>query len=166
VFFVRVTGEQRLDSTPVIYPTNYSNGTSFYLVNAPPGRYVAIGLRGSAGIMNVGDRKMLFGRKFMELTEVEVTAGSVAFMGAYAVDLSRYAGNQDDLPLTYYRAIVADTTDDPLIPRIFAGAPHSAQRDAQAERRFLEATLKAFGDSPWSQAIRQRLDALEKLHTP
>ena len=122
VYFVRIDNEDGLLQQQ-LYHSNYvkdglnADGTwetppRAYLLNAPPGTYVAVAglhiMRGGAG---GGRFTYYFDKKLVELTKVTVRENDFAFMGSYAVGESGRAGfnrfSGADQVQTHYKNVIA-----------------------------------------------------------
>jgi len=80
IYFVRVTEDSDPLTAEQLIPANYGKGRNLYLLNAEPGRYVAVG--GEFQLPPTTMRGVtLFSKADIPKTEITVRAGSVAFMG-------------------------------------------------------------------------------------
>lgn len=84
VYFVRADQAAQGFGAENVIVSNFEKAGNVYLLNAEPGRYVAIGAEFvSAG--QVGRGVVVFATSDIPRTEIEVRAGTVAFMGAIEV---------------------------------------------------------------------------------
>ena len=87
VYFVRLGEDVDMHSAESVVPSNFSKKKQVYLLNAKPGRYVAVAARlADLGTLG-GEYVVFFDRAAIPRTEIEVTPGRIAFMGDLLVDL-------------------------------------------------------------------------------
>ena len=122
VYFVRVEEDADRFAAENVIPSNYSKGTHVYLLNAKPGRYVAVGcMFAMAGGGGGGDGKVVFPRPDIARTEVEVVPGRLVFAGDVESSSSTKLGDADPAQSHYLRLIAADAATKNFMARAFTG---------------------------------------------
>jgi hypothetical protein len=92
VFFARVDATDRPGRQEVI-PSNYASGGRVYLLNAPPGTYVAVGALSVRDQMGRPARFLtFFSPELSDHTRVTVREAEFVFMGSYVIDQSVQSG--------------------------------------------------------------------------
>jgi hypothetical protein len=163
VYFVRVVEDSDRFGAEGVISSNYVKGGQIYLLNAKPGRYVAVGCEfvlGTAG--DIG--KAAFSRADILQTEVEVTAGGVVFMGAILAESSTNTQELDQAQAHYLRIIAPAATSKGFMARAFSGdyaytaVFTSIVRDQAVAKAFWnKAIAKHFKDEPaWSSGLAAR----------
>jgi len=148
VYFVRVVEDgDRFDAESLIH-SNYSKGQHAYLLNAKPGRYVAVGCEidmGSGG----GRGSVVFSKEGIRQTEIEVAAGSIVFMGEIEAQSSTKTSEADEAQAHYLRLISPSAANKGFMSRAMSGNyAYTASFKSVARD---EATATAF----WSEAIEK-----------
>ena len=87
VYFVRLGDAVDMYSAESVIPSDFSEKKQVYLLNAKPGRYVAVAARLKSLGTLVGDFVVFFDREAIPRTEIEVAPGRITFMGDLLVDL-------------------------------------------------------------------------------
>ena len=163
VYFVRVVEDADRFGAEGVISSNYVKGGHIYLLNAKPGRYVAVGCKfvlGTAG--DIG--KAAFSKADILQSEVEVTAGGAAFMGAILAESSTNTQELDQAQAHYLpiiapaapskgfgaRAVPGDYAYTAVFTRIV--------RDQAAAKAFWNrAIAKHFKNEPaWSSGLAAR----------
>jgi hypothetical protein len=108
VFFLRLKadGQNRQQDLPIA--SNYNRSGYLYVVNASPGRYVAIGaLLYCAQTRNLSPRMtyLYFPESMIDETTVTVEPSGVAFMGEFEVSGSLQFDDADDMQKHYAKRI-------------------------------------------------------------
>jgi hypothetical protein len=80
VYFVRMSEGAQSDEAAGLIPSNFGKARSVYLLNARPGRYIAVAAE-IVRSMPTTRTVVVFTKADSALTEVEVKAGTVVFMG-------------------------------------------------------------------------------------
>jgi hypothetical protein len=146
VYFVRVVKDSDRFGAEGVIRSNYVKGGQVYLLNANPGRYVAVGCEfvlGTAG--DIG--KAVFSKADILRSEVEVTAGGVVFMGAIAAESSTNTHGSDQAQAHYLRIIDPAAPKKGSMARAFSGVyPYTAVFTSIVSD---QAAAKAF----WNKAI-------------
>jgi hypothetical protein len=143
--------------------SNFVKGGHIYLLNAEPGRYVAVGCEfvlGTAG--DVG--RAAFSKADIAQSEVEVTAGGVVFMGAIVAESSTKTQASDPVQAHYLSLIGSAASSQGSMARAFSGVFDytatftSVVRDPAAAKAFWNrAIAKHFKYEPaWSTGIAAR----------
>jgi hypothetical protein len=182
VYFVRLEDHTDVRRAKSVIYSNYHNGKQVYLLNAKPGRYVAVAARLWSGDDSVSEA--FFSMEMIPLTEVTVGPGQMVFMGDFLVNLGIRISRADEAQAHYFRLIspnaVRDGLFDVLLYRIGGVEPaldrldvvlremyytaklDSVAKDAESERAFWgQASDKVFRKLPaWQKQVQRRLDAL------
>ena len=101
VHFVRPQEQGEMFAAESVIPSNFSKKKQVYLLNARPGRYVAVG----AEIRGPGRYTIFPNRAAIAATEIEVVAGEITFMGDYLFDLKVKMKQADPAQAHYLRLI-------------------------------------------------------------
>ncbi len=166
-------GDFKTAAAPIA--SNHSSGDTFYLLNADPGRYVAVvslaaGMDPASGARETERDLTLLPEDLVRMTDVAAEPGLMAFMGEYRVH--SFGGLADaDAPQKFYAGILAPAPGGsdlavlgirvvPLAgtpPVVSRGRTESARRDAEAEERFRAAARDHLVDAAWGAvAVRGR----------
>lgn len=178
VFFVRlVDGQEAFDATDLI-PSNYFNKGQVYLLNAEPGRYVAV----AAHLPNADDsaeftpsaegvefriplertvhHSLFFSMAMISDTEVKVVPQEMAFMGDYLVSMSQRMKRSDAAQAHYYRLLLPGVAGKPVFVRhkrgqlAYRADLKTVSRDEVTERGFWTAAHDGiFQHDPRWQAL-------------
>jgi hypothetical protein len=167
VYFVRVTEDADRFGAESLINSNYSKGHNVYLLNAKPGRYIAVGceftmsgLLGGSGERGVA----VFSKAAILQTEVEVAAGSIVFMGDIDAQSSTKTKEADEAEAHYLRMIDPTAANQAFMARaftrhyVYTSTFTSIERSKTAETEFWnEATEKHFKNEPaWASLIAGR----------
>ncbi len=176
VMFVRLEGNDRsqyISTQPIA--SNYNKDGYIYLLNAPPGRYVAVATfrsqasaptapAGGGGVtvtVNPGDTDYTtyFSRDLVKATEVTVEPGSIVFMGEFTVDTSTKFEDADDVQSHYFRLISPGVEDRNKFLGLmsgdyhYTGTLHKVNQDEEVRERFLATTKKNLGEAGWFSEV-------------
>jgi hypothetical protein len=139
VYFVRVVEDADRYRADSLIDSNYTDGRDVYLLNAKPGRYVAIGCRlaghpapagaavpvapgFSVGVaFSPGPATVMFSKADILLTEVEVRPGAVVFMGVIETHSSTKTRESDEAQAHYLRIISPEAANQGSMARAFSG---------------------------------------------
>ncbi len=145
-----------------VVSSNYSNKKQVYLLNAKPGRYVAVAarLRGTgAGFTYVA----FFPMEMLPETEVTVVPGELVFMGDFLVQTSTKMDEVDPTQSYFYRLIWPEAANSGFLARTFSGqAPYTATlrrvtKTVEREHDFWSlAQRKVFKKEPAWRAFAER----------
>ncbi|MFC1679240.1 hypothetical protein ACFL2T_03405 [Elusimicrobiota bacterium] len=153
--------------------SNYVIGSRAYLLNAPPGRYVAVAACADYSTSEkLVHNLFLFPDSIVTNTEAEVSAGSVAFLGEY--QLKQYILPREWSPAQthYHKRIqegghtlkhpipfVSSPSSKNLTPEAISSSTHIllSRRDPKGERSFLKRSSKYFKDTDWKALVERRL---------
>ena len=135
-------------------PSNFCRGDYFYLLNAPPGRYVVV------GSYNVdGDSKtfIFYDEELVRLTEVAVAPGSFSFIGELVVDTTGGFEGNDAVRRHYYQLAhpgfggfnVMNPYD-----LVYGGYVDEAQREDDAHARFVREASSHFAGTGWADILK------------
>ncbi|HKB15377.1 MAG TPA: hypothetical protein VKF62_04895 [Planctomycetota bacterium] len=169
VCFARLAPDQAdLRSATPLLGSNHSSGNTFYLLNAEPGRYVAVvslaaGVDPVTGIRSPERDLTVLPEDLVRGTDVTAEPGSIAFMGEYCVhsfgslaeaDATQrfYAGLFAPAPqgsgsTVLGIQIVSLASTPPIASR---GRTETAKRDAEAEAEFRKAARVQLADPAWA----------------
>jgi hypothetical protein len=157
----------------VLYPSNYESGGYFYLLNAKPGRYVAVasfraqsappaapaGGNGVTVSFSPGSSKYTtyFPSEMVRTTVVDVKPGEIAFMGSFIVDMTYGLEGADPVQTFYYRLLAPGDEQKNGVSKMLSGdnqyrgevhaSDHSAAAIAEFEKKS-RADLETAGWSP------------------
>jgi hypothetical protein len=163
VYFVRVTEDTDRFGAESLINSNYTKGHNVYLLNAKPGRYVAVGCE--FGMLGSGGRgTTVFSKAGILQTEVEVTAGSIVFMGEIDAQSSTKTKESDEAEAHYLRMIDPAAANQAFMARaltghyVYTSTFTSIERSKKAETEFWnEAAEKHFKNEPaWASRIAGR----------
>ena len=181
IFFVRLEGgDEDAFSAEQVIPSNYSKKKQVYLLNAKPGRYVAVaanlGSQATAGSMSpvgggfsvgyqppVMKYSAFFSMAMIPQTEVTVVPGEMVFMGDLLAKGSTKMENADAAQAHYYRMLSPEAAEKGYLARTFSGSAvyraelESVSKDVATESSFWSRALKkVFKKEPAWQAFVQR----------
>jgi hypothetical protein len=185
VYFVRVVEDADRFGSETLINSSYADGRDVYLLNADPGRYVAIGCKlaekpgtpapgvpvapgVSFGIaFSPGPATVVFSEKDILQTEVDVRAGAAAFMGAINVQSSTKTGESDHAQTHYLHMLSAAPANQSAVARAFSGHPayiatfKGIERGTAAETEFWDESIEQhFTKEPaWTARIAHRSSA-------
>jgi len=103
VYFVRIVDDGDRFAAESVIPSNYSKGNSVYLLNARPGRYVAVACQFERP-MAPAPSLLVFPKQNILRTEVEVAPGAVVLMGDILTDSVASTSEADEAE-THYLAL-------------------------------------------------------------
>ena len=165
VYFVRLGEDVDMYAAESIVPSDFSKGKQVYLLNAKPGRYVAVaaqlGGMGAAG----GEYVVFFDRAMIPQTEIEVTPGRITFMGDLSVDLKVKMSKADEAQMHYFRLVEPAAARTGFTARalageyVYPGELIELDRTAETEKAFWAlARGKIFDRAPdWSAWIEPQV---------
>ena len=160
VYFVKLADtDEGLLATKVI-PSNYSRGDYVYLINAEPGKYIAI-----ASFFQQSDNtyNSFFDLNTIQNTMTVVGPGQIVYMGDITVEnhlkniYNNIEQNGDKAQLHYYNLLKSF-----MYGTYYCGSLTSAERPRQLEKKFLYKSKEYFKDSDWLKMIDTSLEMLDK----
>ena len=163
IYFVRVTEDTDRFGAESLINSNYTKGHNVYLLNAKPGRYIAVGCEFTmAGSAERGST--VFSKAAILQTEVEVTPGSIVFMGDIDAQSSTKTKEADEAEVHYLRMIDPTAANQTFMARaltrhyVYTSTFTSIERSKAAETKFWnEAAEKHFKNEPaWASRIAGR----------
>ena len=186
VYFVRVVADADRFGAESLIDSNYTDDRDVYLLNAQPGRYVAVGCKlapkhapMAPGVpvapgfqvglsFSAGAATVTFAKADILQTEVEVRAGGVVFMGQIESRSSTKTGEADEAQAHYLQVIAPDAAHQGSVARAFSGqvvyaaAFKSIERGQAAETTFWDESIeKRFTNEPaWASRIAHRSSVL------
>jgi hypothetical protein len=124
VYFVKLNDDDNLLTQTQIKRSNYSTGYGGIVINAEPGKYVAIAAHFNDGTKEKReDFYLFFPKDVIKLTKIEIKHGMVGYMGHIKIDqqpvfgLSNKANNFDDVQSHFYK-LICPFDDDELSPAL------------------------------------------------
>lgn len=162
IYFVRVEGGTDPYLQENLLVSNYAQGGHVYLLDIPPGRYVAVAAWFPASAPGQsGEFVTVFARDVIKLTDMTLAPGSVRFMGEYVLDTAGGLKGADDAQLHYLSLFEPGARTIRPIMRYgnyYAGSLRESRRDPDSERRFLGKALEHLESSGWTTAVRRSLE--------
>jgi len=160
VYFVRLTEDADRFHAESMINSNYSKGSHVYLLNAKPGRYVAVGC--SFTMPNGAQAAVVFDEADIVKTEVEIQPGSVVFMGDIDAQSSTKTKDSDEAQAHYLRMIAPTAANQTFMARAFTGHyvytavfKTIVRTDPAALEFWTEAGEKHFKNDPeWKSRVR------------
>ncbi|TFH38445.1 MAG: hypothetical protein E4G96_10470 [Chrysiogenales bacterium] len=160
VYFVKLDGPEEGVIGSRVFPANFVKGDHAYLVNARPGRYVAVA---SVFFQSENSYNSFFDRETIQSTAVDAGPGDFIFMGSLSVgnhlkslyqNIERHGDREQ---LHYYNLL-----KPVMYGTFYTGSLLNMDRSPGAERSFLVVARDHFKDSDWLPHIGKRAEALEK----
>jgi len=163
VYFVRVVEDTDRFGAEGLINSNYVKGHNVYLLNAKPGRYVAVGCA-FAMVGSSARATAVFSKAAIQQTEIEVKAGSVTFMGDIDVQSSTKMKDADEAETHYLRLVDPTAANQGALVHAmtlhyaYTATPTSIERSETAATKFwTEAAEKHFKNEPaWASCIASR----------
>jgi hypothetical protein len=160
VYFVRLDDDEKegvIGSR--VLPANFVKGEYAYLVNARPGRYVAVA---SVFFQTENSYNSLFDKEIITRTITDVGPGEFVFMGAIQVEnrlksLYQNIERHGDKEQLHYFNLLRPV----MYGTFYTGSLINADRTPQAEQSFLAVARDHFKDSEWLPRIAKRKEELE-----
>jgi hypothetical protein len=155
VFFVRTENDGDIAQNQVI-ASNFARKGRLYLLNAPPGKYVAVA---SGRSDQYGRYFTLFSKELIESTRVEVVPGKLAFMGSYSLSESLRMGNAEPIQ-SHYADLLAPRLAESHVKQflflttLYRGTMRKGRRDEAAQAEFLTESREDFAGSGWEEIAR------------
>ena len=157
IYFTEIGAENALLQKQ-IFRSNYAKDGRVYLLNAPPGTYVAVaafffkqgapraapqspGVTLSGGPLS-GGYTTYFSKDIVERTKVSVRENQFVFMGSYVVDQSAGLDGADAVQAHYKNVVAPGATTNTILMGLsgdihYRGALNESRNDEQARRQFL-----------------------------
>jgi hypothetical protein len=176
VFFAKVAETEDMFSQSDLMISSFTLHGYHYLLNIPPGGYVAVAsFRAGVGRYQ-RDELTFFTKEMIRQTETIVVAGEMKSMGTYEISYPLFGSvlhNQHDSAQTHYFQILQPDTSigmwssfwrfDQLRQRELSATNWKADRSVQDERLFLDLAdvyLNNGQSESWSPFIHHRVEAL------
>ncbi len=184
VFFMRLDEEDESGFTGgELLPSNYAKDGYVYLLNAEPGRYVAVASTRaqsappggsamhpvassghttvSAGV-SIGptDYTVYFPEDLIRLSDVSVESGMIAYMGTFRINTSVGLGDADETQRYFYRMLAPGHEGKSIVGHIFSGdyQYHGSLREAlqgeNEQAKFRKRARKTLPAVGWGRALR------------
>lgn len=170
VSFVRVQDDEDILNAEYVITSNYSRNGQVYLLNARPGRYVAVATQFAR---RVGfDYHAFFSMDMIPQTEITVSAGEMVFMGSFSVNTSTKMSEADAAQSHYFRLVLPTEATQGFAGRTFLGGISAytatlseVSKDAAGEEDFWsDAQRRVFRRQPiWQARAQQKLDELSRI---
>lgn len=160
VYFVRL--EDDADDSVIgsrVLPANFVKGEYAYLVNARPGRYVAVA---SVFFQTENSYNSLFDREIIKSTATEVGPGEFAFMGEIQVEnrlksLYQNIERHGDKEQLHYFNLLRPV----MYGTFYTGSLINADQTLRAEQNFLAVARDHFKDSEWLPYIAKKRESID-----
>ena len=171
IYFARLEeGQGDFISKSPLTPSNGNVGNRFYLLNALPGRYVAVAARGvdakrrpepagsAQSLVVIGERAayyVAFSKPLIALTEVKVEPGRLAFMGHFSVKVRVEWGKPraDEVQVDTFLRF-----ETPAL----LGSVQDVKQGVESGQEFLMKARDDLSESAWGTIIQQSLELLQK----
>jgi len=115
IHFARLEGNTHALRAPALLESNHVRGVLVFLLDAEPGRYVAV----AATLREEGrDVTVYFPQEMIRATEVEVGPGALGFMGSHELEQTTFRGG-DDAQDHYAALLEPDWDRASLATRLF-----------------------------------------------
>jgi len=175
VFFVKLDEGSKFFGDSGLIMSSHTDSGQTYLLNASPGRYVAVAARRRNHTLTLkfedmggNDYRYLFPMALIAESEVTVVEGKMTFMGRYWLAVARLAPRAKHLDAAqahYSRRLPLRSSHGGYFSRTtYSVRMKRVAKDSETERRFWTiARDKAFkGDPRWQVQVQRQLDAMEK----
>jgi hypothetical protein len=167
VYFVRLGDDVEMLAAESVIPSNFSKKKQVYLLNAKPGRYVAVSAELQNQGMDAADYVVFFDGEMIPQTEIEVIPGQITFMGDFLVDLKTKISESDEAQAHYHRLIEPAAARKGFMGRAFSGQNIyrgdlvSVERGDEVETEYWTlARDKVFKkDAAWREQVEKRIVA-------
>lgn len=172
VYFVRVDKDDDIYTASQIIPSNYVKGDYVYLLNAAPGRYVAVAsFLEQRSQMGRTTYTTFFPEELIKHTQTVVTPGTVAFMGEYVLGTSVGFDEADNAQLHYFHSMAPNALLGTGVmasmlsvmtsgEAYYRGVLKEEHKETPAERSFLATSAETFKGTGWGDRLQKRLDEL------
>lgn len=176
--FARLNGDGDVISGE-LYQTSVVRDNHYYLLNAKPGRYVAVAAAYARSMNTNSDlgggltftasrvfgENILFSEELVRQTLVEVAPGSLAVMGEYdysiegrmvfAPSAAQFMKDADPVQIHYAKALdpEMETRGVTSAVKFYRAEFKSASRDADTRRKLLESAGKHIGADGWNAHV-------------
>lgn|SRR5204862_1242452 len=155
VFFARIEDDGEIAQDQVI-ESNFARRGRVYLLNAAPGKYVAVA---SVRSDQYGRYLTLFSKELIESTRVEVVPGKLAFMGSYFVREPPGMGSAEPIQKHYAELLAPGLPESwakqfMFLTYLYRGRMQKRRRDEAAEAEFLAESREDFAGSGWEEIAR------------
>ncbi len=161
VYFAKLGTEHDIRQASVIR-SNYAKDGRVYLLNVPPGDYVAVAAFAEfwpGPYFGPGEWTTYFSKEIVEMTLVSVGKGQFAFAGSYVVDQSRGLKEADPIQL-HYEEIVDQARLKAFYFQCcpgglhYRGSLHESKRDDVTKNEFLNKAREDLAEGGWSALIK------------
>ena len=175
VLFVRLAGEGDSFTSGELMPSNYASGGYLYLLNAPPGTYVAVtcfkdmepvpatpeapahsGIHASVSFQpGQTNYTTYFPEQMIRETRITVQPGQIAFMGNFTVDQDLGLKDADPTQREYYARFGGRDESESFLANAlggdyhYRGTLHASDHGAAARAEFVESTNNRLVEAGW-----------------
>ena len=138
VFFARLDDERSNSViSDEVFESNFCHGDYFYLLNAPPGRYVAVGsVYTTTPLFDPGNKtvhhRSLYEEALVRETGVVVAPGSFTFMGDFLIQSTVPWGQEWDAVQSHYFAPAREHVYNCYLGRVGRGDDDAARFASEA----------------------------------
>ena len=173
VYFAKVDNDDGLLQQQVVR-SNYSNDNRLYLLNAPPGSYVAVAAffsrapvpagpppPGVSVTVGVGRTAYTtyFSKDLVEQTRVNVGERDFAFMGGYVVDQSVGLESADPVQIHYSNLIAPGAAKAGFLHLLsgdyhYRGTVLEAKKDEQSRSEFFRNAKQDLSEGGWTARFK------------
>jgi hypothetical protein len=129
--------------------SNYQYGNQLYLLNAEPGRYAVVAAVRERQIFVTDEIHYYFSEELTKLTEVTVSSGEIAFMGAFTTDSEWLQISNAALRNKFEHNSGAALA--------YLSIPYQSDRGDSAREAFLLQMKEHFKVSAWAKLIEKSL---------
>lgn len=137
--------------------SNYRYGNQLYLLGAEPGRYAVVAAVRERQLFVTDEVHFYFSDELKKLTEVTVSLGEIAFMGAFTADSEWIETSYETLALKKDYNIGG--------PLEYLLIPYQSDRGDSAREAFLLQMKEHFKGSAWAKLIEKSLVTPHKTKT-
>lgn len=160
VYFVRLDNQSPLGHE--ILRSNFRVADRMYLLNAAPGRYVAIGTVLNSQRGPAAKIVTYFARDLVEKTPITVGPGEFAFMGALVFESSGAWSDGDDVQTHYRKLLAPNAVASGIVNSVMQqfsgyvaiwGSLGHVAKDDQSRNAFIHAAREDLAGSEWIPLI-------------
>ena len=157
IYFVKLNDGSNATAATRVHPSNYAKGKYIYLLNAQPGRYIAVASFRRQVVLGAptSQYSVYFSEDLTRVTEITVHPAEISFMGEFVVDTSVGLKKADRAQLHYHGLIGSGDPSGWLLSLDYAyrGSIHKWARNQELEAKFFAAAQKHLGAGGWSDII-------------
>jgi hypothetical protein len=139
-----------------VYHSNYSKDGRVYLLNVPPGSYIAVAATYYASLPLTESETTLFPEALAERTRITVRENEFAFMGSYMVEQSNFLfHSKDGMQIKVFNILQDEWKEDmtagvgPISRHYAVGSLLETKSDSVATEEFLLKAKSDLAGSSW-----------------